>query len=253
MIGIFDSGVGGLSIYKGIKQLLPDESVIYLADQGNFPYGSKSKEDLLEIVSKNTDFLVNKGADIIVVACNTATAYTIDSLRTKFKVPFIGVVPVVKTASSVTTNGKVGILATKGTIESKYQKNLIEEFCSMIDIFSADGSNLIGCVENNYNGISDDTLKSTVDPLVKKSVDTIALGCTHYHFLLPRFQKLLPEITFLGSEGAVARQVKRVMEKEKLLKKEKEQDKFYTTGKKECLDKFLNEILDINTEEIYEI
>lgn len=253
MIGIFDSGVGGLSIYRGIKQILPEERLIYLADQANFPYGVKKHQELLDIVSKNTEFLIDKGADIIIIACNTATAYTIASLRKKYKKLFVGVVPVVKTAASVTTNGKVGILATNGTIKSKYQEELIEKYCPAVETFSADGSILIDSIENDICGITDETLRNTINPLKEKSVDTVALGCTHYHFLLPRLQKLVPEITFLGSEGAVARQTKKVLENEKLLKKEKGQDRFYTTGKKEHLNQFLKKVLNINTKEIYEI
>ncbi|PIZ00345.1 glutamate racemase [bacterium (Candidatus Howlettbacteria) CG_4_10_14_0_8_um_filter_40_9] len=253
MIGIFDSGIGGLSIYRGVKRLLPDENVIYLADQANFPYGSKNKEELKKIVFKNAEFLIEKGADIIIVACNTATAYTIASLRKKYKNLFVGVVPVVKTAASVTTNGKVGILATNGTIKSKYQEELIDKYCPAVDTFSADGSILIDSIEDDIFSISNETLKNTISPLRDEFVDTIALGCTHYHFLLPRFKKLIPEITFLGSEGAVARQVKRVLENEKLLKKEKGKDEFYTTGKKEHLNNFLKKVLNIKTEEVYEI
>lgn len=253
MIGIFDSGLGGLSIYRGIKSLLSEESVIYLADQGNFPYGGKSRKELEKISLKNSNVLIEKEADMVVVACNTATIYAIDYLRKEIDIPFVGVVPVVKTCASVSRNGRIGILATKGTIKSKYQKDLIKKFCPLVETFSADGSVLIALVEKNFDNIKDQTLLEVLKPLLEKGVDTIALGCTHYHFLLDRFQGLVPEVTFLGSEGAVARQVKRVLEAEGLLGKNGKGDRFITSGGKENLQKFLKEVLKIDPKEIYEI
>lgn len=245
MIGIFDSGVGGLSICRGVRNILPEENIIYLADEGNFPYGEKSKKELFKIVKNNVEFLVEKGADLIVIACNTATCHTIEDLRKTFDIPFVGVVPVVKTAASVTSNGKVGLLATKETIRSEYQKDLIKKFCSKVETYSVDGSKLIGLIEKGTDGISDDILKEVLGPLLKKEVDTIALGCTHYHFLPKRFQKIFPNITFLGSEGAVSRHVKTVVDAEDIHDKKKEEDLYYTSGDTEKLKKFLENILHI--------
>src|SRR3989344_8078031 len=135
-VGIFDSGVGGLTIFSEITKLLPRESIIYLADQNNIPYSGKSKKELEKITSNVVRFLLENDAKIVVVACNTATVYTLDYLRSEFDIPIIGIVPIIKTAAEKTKIGRIGILSTVATAESDYQKELIKKFTNGLKVFN---------------------------------------------------------------------------------------------------------------------
>lgn len=228
MIGIFDSGVGGLSIVEGINRILPKEDIVFLADRKNFPYGAKKKNELKLICKNNTELLISKNAKLIIVACNTATVSVISYLRSQFSIPIVGIVPVVKTASSVTKNNKIGILATKSTIKGKLYKDLILQFCKDKQVYSWECPNLVYLIENNFFDISDDYLLDSIKPLLEKKVDTITLGCTHYHFLKDRFKKVAgSKINVLSSEDAVARQVKNVLINNKQLSEQKSIPKYY--------------------------
>lgn len=251
MIGIFDSGLGGLSIYKGIKELMPERKVIYLADQLNFPYGTKGKKRLLELARKNTSFLLNKGAKVIIVACNTATVNTIDKLREEFQNPFIGVAPEVEKASRESKKGKVAILATPMTHKSKYQKKQIANKCGAILIYPSDGSSLINKIEKSED-ITNEDLVSALGSAIEKGVDTVVLGCTHFHFISERFEYLFPEIKFIGSLKAISSSIKILFENQGL-KLDKGKDVFYTTGEAEPFENFLSENLGIKKGNVQKI
>lgn len=259
-IGLFDSGVGGLSILGEIQKLLPQESFVFIADQKHVPYGKKTKAELEELVFKIVTFLVSQDVKLVVVACNTATVYTIDFLREKFNLPIVGVVPVVKTLAEVTKTKKVGILATPATSSSPYLENLINNFCQGVEVFNIGGTGLEEMVENGEvdTKLVEDTLVKFLNPLVKEGVDAIALGCTHYPFLRAKIEQIVgPHIAVLDSGGAVARQVKRILENNQALATQKREDFYYTTldprifkaVSSKLLGKELENVKELNLEE----
>ena len=150
-IGIFDSGVGGTSIWKEINALLPNEDTVYLADSMNAPYGEKSKDEIIQLCIKNTEFLLQKGCKLIVVACNTATTNAIDYLRQQYKVPFIGIEPAIKPAALQSKSKKVGVLATKGTLSSLLFHSTSENHANGIRIIEQVGKGLVPLIERDKN------------------------------------------------------------------------------------------------------
>jgi glutamate racemase len=160
-IGFFDSGLGGLSIFKAINQLLPNESTLYIADSKNAPYGDKGKEKIIELSKRNTEFLLAQGAKIIVVACNTATTNAITYLRAHYDVPFIGIEPATKVAATHTQTNKVGVLATKGTLSSEKFLNTSQPFRKKVHFIEREGSGLVELIEQNR-------IKDTAGLLKKK-------------------------------------------------------------------------------------
>lgn len=232
-IGIFDSGVGGLSVLREIHSLLPNETTLYVADQERAPYGKKPKEKLIERADKIMQFFISKNVKAVVIACNTATIYTVDEMRGKFKVPVIGTVPVVKVLSKATKTGKTAVFSTPGTAKSEYLQNLISKFASNIDVEIVGGSNLEELIEKGdlNSPYVQEVLEHHLKPLVEKDVDAIALGCTHYPFLKDQIQKIVGEnVLVVDSGGAVARQTHRILEQNSALAVQKEADWYYTTG-----------------------
>lgn len=220
-IGLFDSGIGGTSIWKEVHKLMPYENTIYLADSKNAPYGNKTKEEILALSCKNTEYLLNQNCKLIIVACNTATTNAIKELRAKYKVPFIGIEPAIKPAALHSKTQKIGILATKGTLNSElFHKNL--EKYQDIQIIEQIGYNLVERIENGF--IDDDEmfklLQMYVQPMIQKNIDYLVLGCTHYPYLIPQLQKIVPaHIKIIDSGKAVAKQTLHVLEQQNLLKR----------------------------------
>lgn len=220
-IGLFDSGIGGTSIWKEVHKLMPYENTIYLADSKNAPYGNKTKEEILALSCKNTEYLLNQNCKLIIVACNTATTNAIKELRAKYKVPFIGIEPAIKPAALHSKTQKIGILATKGTLNSElFHKNL--EKYQDIQIIEQIGYNLVERIENGF--INDDEmfklLQMYVQPMIQKNIDYLVLGCTHYPYLIPQLQKIVPaHIKIIDSGEAVAKQTLHVLEQQNLLKR----------------------------------
>ena len=213
-IGLFDSGIGGTSIWKEIHQLLPNEDTIYLADSKNAPYGQKSKEEIIELSFKNTEFLLNQNCKLIVVACNTATTNAIKELRAKYNVPFIGIEPAIKPAALHSKTQKIGILATKGTLNSELFYKNVEQFQD-IQIIEQIGFGLVELIEGGK--IDSDELQELLlkylNPMVQSNIDYLVLGCSHYPYLIPQIKKIIPKkITIIDSGEAVARQTKKVLE-----------------------------------------
>ncbi len=231
-IGVFDSGVGGLSILSELKKTLPRESFIYFADQAHMPYGEKNKEEIAEIAENIVNFLVKKGCKAIVIACNTATVNSIDYLREKFSFPIVGTVPVVKTIVQKTKSGKAAIFSTPNTAKSIYLANLINKFSDGVEIYVVGETTLENYVENGdiNNSQVDRIIKHFLTPLINDGVDSIALGCTHYSFLKEKIEKDFKNVGVYDSNEAIARQVKRVLELNKMVSSEALDTVFYTTG-----------------------
>ena len=245
-IGIFDSGVGGLTIYKEIHKILPNESIIYLADSKNAPYGEKSKEEIIDISIKNTEFLLSKGCKIIVVACNTASTNAVQYLRENFNVPIIRVQPAIKPAALNSRTKVVGILATKGTLKSDLLLETSQRFAQGVEVVEQVGEGLVSLIENGqmHSSEMDALLERHIQPMLEKNIDYLVLGCTHYPFLTPQIKALVGDkVSVLDSGEAIARQTKVILEEENLINKDhhKISRLFYTNKDTDVLQNILDE------------
>ena len=254
MIGFFDSGLGGLSIWKECKELMPDMNSIYLADNKNAPYGIKLEDEIVALSVKNTEFLINQGCELIVVACNTATTSAISQLRERYDIPFVGIEPAIKSAALNSKNNKVGVLATEGTLVSSLFKSTSEKFAKGVCVINQHGTGLVELIEaGKMKGPQmTELLNDLLLPLVKEDIDYLVLGCTHYPFLIPQIQEILPEtIKVIDSGEAVARRVKSLALEGGILgsspKKKEEgsiltENKFYTNKSAVLMNEFMDEI-----------
>lgn len=240
-IGVFDSGEGGLSVLKEITRLLPEAEYVYYSDNAHCPYGEKSPEYIQDRARAITEQLLKEGADVIVVACNTATAAAISVLRSEYSdassqevrdrvreltggrhdhICFIGMEPAVKPAALGTRTGVVGVLATAGTLKgSKYLKTK-ESVDDQVNVFEHVGRGFVELVEEGRlsGSEAEDVVKASLGPLLSAGADIIVLGCTHYPFLLPVLQKVAgPDIRFIDPAPAVARQLVHVLERDGML------------------------------------
>ncbi|WP_435578253.1 glutamate racemase [Gilvibacter sp.] len=244
-IGIFDSGVGGTSIWRAIEAQMPYEHSLYLADSKNAPYGKKPKEAILALCIKNTEFLIAAGAKIIVVACNTATTNAIDYLRSNYELPFIGIEPAIKPAALQTRTKSVGILATQGTLSSALFAKTSETFAKDVEVIEVIGTGLVELIESDQ--IDSPEMKSLLmkylAPMKAANIDHLVLGCSHYPYLIPKIKTLLnEEVKIIDSGEAVARQTQRILEEHSLsYKHEKPYHQFYTNGDPEVISKILED------------
>lgn len=244
-IGIFDSGLGGLSICKEIIDLLDKESIIYLADSVNIPYGEKTKEEIIQLSIKNTELLLELGCKIIIVACNTATTNAIDVLRESFNVPFIGIEPAIKPAALQTKSRKIGVLATKGTLSSDLFMSTSNRYRDELEIIETEGENLVRLIERGEISQTEPLLKKYLAPMIDSGVDNIVLGCTHYPFLIPILKEIVPKnIRIIDSGEAVAKQTLRTLEKKNLLNNSgiEPTRTFYTNGNSKLFSEFLQQV-----------
>ncbi|APY08780.1 glutamate racemase [Winogradskyella sp. J14-2] len=219
-IGIFDSGVGGTSIFKEIHALLPNENIIYLADSKNAPYGNKTQEEIKSLSIKNTEHLLGKNCKIIVVACNTATTNAISYLRANYDVPFIGIEPAIKPAALNTKTNAVGILATRGTLSSQLFHKTSDLYANGIKVIEQIGEGIVPLIESGKLNSSEmkDLLQLYLEPMLKANIDYLVLGCTHYPYLIPMLETMLPEdVKIIDSGLAVAKQTKAVLQSQDLL------------------------------------
>ncbi|MBP6073694.1 MAG: glutamate racemase [Flavobacterium sp.] len=245
-IGLFDSGIGGTSIWKEVRALLPNENTIYLADSKNAPYGLKSKEEIIFLSEKNTEILLEQNCKLIVVACNTATTNAIKELRAKYKVPFIGIEPAIKPAALQSKTQTIGILATKGTLNSAlFHENVAKH--PEVKIVEQIGHGLVQLIENDAIASEEMTelLKSYLLPMVEKNIDYLVLGCSHYPYLIPQIKKIIPaKIKIIDSGEAVAKQTKKILEERDLLNVSNSTPTslFYTNSSKDVLQKILSPI-----------
>ncbi len=211
-IGVFDSGVGGLTILRAVRQALPCEHLVYVADAAYVPYGQKSPEQIRHRAMSIGAFLVRQGAKAIVVACNTATAAAIDALRTSLPIPIVGVEPAVKPAVAATRSGVVGVLATPATLASERYRSLIERFASGIRIVAQPCAGLAEHIERGeLDGVrTEQLLRGFVEPLLAEGADVIVLGCTHYPLVAHIVQRVAgPGVAVIENGTAVAREVAR--------------------------------------------
>ena len=242
-IGLFDSGIGGTSIWKEVHALLPNENTIYLADSKNAPYGLKTKDEIIHLSCKNTELLLEENCKIIVVACNTATTNAIKELRAKYDVPFIGIEPAIKPAAIQSKTQTIGILATKGTLSSTlFYENVAKH--PNVTIIEQIGHGLVQLIENGDLDSLEmkELLESYLLPMVEKNIDYLVLGCSHYPYLIPQIKKIIPpSIEIIDSAEAVAKQTKKILEEQQLLNDSNSNASqiFYTNSNPEVLKKIV--------------
>ena len=251
-IGIFDSGVGGLSVLREIRQLLPYESLLYVADSGYVPYGEKPPEQIRERSRLIAQFLIDRGAKALVLACNTATAAAINDLRGEFDMPIIGMEPAVKPAALATRNGVVGVLATTGTLQSAKFAALLDRFAGSVEVLTQPCPGLVECVERGeLNGSQVDALlQRYTAPLLAAGCDTLILGCTHYPFLRAALRRILPaEVQVVDTGAAVARQLQVKLDEGALLARQDQSDiRFWCSGDPQLMRSILPTLLNIDSE-----
>ena len=210
-----DSGVGGLSVYREIRKMLPEERFIYFSDNAHCPYGEKSQEYIQDRCRTIVSMMVEKGAEVVVIACNTATAAAIACLREEFDIPFVGMEPAVKPAALGTSSGVIGVLATAGTLKASKYLNTKGKYEDEVTILEHVGQGFVELVENC--DLDSDHARSIVSeslrPLLDAGADTIVLGCTHYPFLKPLMEQIAgPSVRFIDPAPAVARQLLNVID-----------------------------------------
>jgi glutamate racemase len=215
-IGVFDSGVGGLSVLRAIRQQLPAQPVIYIGDQYHVPYGQRSLEEVRQFSTEVTKFLLARGAKLLVVACNTASAAALHPLRAEFPdVPFVGMEPAVKPAAEQTHTGIVGVLATFATFQTALYASVVERFAHGVTLLQDPCIGLVGEIEKgNLSGAETRKILSDIlNPMLAKGIDTVVLGCTHYPFVIPLIQEIVgPDVRVIDPAPAVARQTRRLLE-----------------------------------------
>jgi glutamate racemase len=215
-IGVFDSGVGGLSVLKAIRAQLPAQPVFYFADQAHVPYGSRSLEEVRSFSSAITEFLLGLGSAIIVVACNTASAAALQELRVGFPSKrFVGMEPAVKPAAEQTRTGVVGVLATPATFQGRLYSSVVERFAKEVILLQDTCPGLVGEIEKGNLGGAETRriLESAILPMLEKNIDTIVLGCTHYPLVIPLIRQIAGDgVNVIDPAPAIARQIGRVLD-----------------------------------------
>jgi glutamate racemase len=235
-IGIFDSGVGGLSVLREIRTLLPGENLLYVADQAHVPYGSRPVDQVRLFSEEITRFLLERGAKIIVVACNTASAAALHGLRKKFpEIPFVGMEPAVKPAAEHTKTGVVGVLATPATFQGALYASVVERFASGVTVLQHTCPGLVSQIELGEldSPPTREILEDALLPMLEKGIDTVVLGCTHYPFVIPLIEQICGErVRVIDPAPAVARQTHHVLESAGLLTNAKDNSSvdFFTSG-----------------------
>jgi glutamate racemase len=248
-IGIFDSGVGGLSVLRAIRTELPAERLLYVADQGHVPYGPRPLEEVRGFAEAITRFLLSRGARLIVVACNAASAAALHHLRHTFpEVPFVGMEPAVKPAAEHTHTGKVGVLATPATFQGALYASVVERFASGVQLYQDTCPGLVGQVEAGALDSPETRaiLKRALDPMLQAGIDTVVLGCTHYPFIIPLIEEIAgPGVRVIDPAPAVARQALRLVEARGLRQPETRAGslRLYTSGAAEQLSALLLRLL----------
>lgn len=218
-IGIFDSGAGGLSVFREIFRILPGENYIYWSDNAFCPYGDKPREFIVDRARTITDFMLENGADIIVVACNTATAAAINVLRAEYPVKFIGMEPAVKPAAAITRTGVVGVLATAGTLAGQKYHLALSRLAPGVKVVEHVGRGFVELVESGVTSgpQAEAVVSASLQPLLDAGADVIVLGCTHYPFLSDVIKKIAGQgVTVIDPAPAVARHLAEVMQEEGL-------------------------------------
>lgn len=249
-IGIFDSGVGGLSVLRAIRSQLPGHPVIYLADQAHVPYGIHTRDEVRTFSEGITRFLLDRGAELMVVACNTASAAALHYLRETFPlVPFVGMEPAVKPAAASTRSGRIGVLATPVTFQGELYASVVERYGKGVTIFQDTCPGLVAQIEaGDLDGLETRRiLESALRPMLEQGVDTVVMGCTHYPFVIPLIRQIVgPSVQVIDPAPAIARQVSRLLETRAGSTPQNElvgRETFFTTGAPHHLEKMLPKLL----------
>lgn len=250
-IGIFDSGVGGISVLRAIRDQMPEESILYFGDQGHVPYGSRSIKQIQSFSEAITRFLIEQGAKIIVVACNTASAAALKYLRETFHdMQFVGMEPAVKPAAERTQTGKVGVLATPATFQGALYASVVERFANGVELFQNTCPGLVQQIEQgNVNG--EETrriLREALLPMLEHNIDTVVLGCTHYPFVIPLIQEIVGDakrVRVIDPAPAVAKQTGRLLKARGMMNRSgaKGSVTLYTSGSPDVLKTLLPMLL----------
>ena len=231
-IGVFDSGVGGLSVLHELRELLPNEDIIYVADQAFAPYGKQTKSEIQKRSTSISEWLIAQGCKLIVVACNTATTNAIAQLRESFSVPFVGIEPAIKPAALGSKTGAIGVLATEGTLSSQLFQTTAQDHAKDIEVISQIGHGLVELVESGKaTSLDAETqLLNDLTPMLEKPIDHLVLGCTHYPFLRETLGRILPEsVTIVDCSKAVAKQTHRLLDQHQLLQTGKGNITYFST------------------------
>jgi glutamate racemase len=247
-VGVFDSGVGGLSVLRAIREELPSEDLIYVGDSGFAPYGDKSHDLVQSRATAITEFLIREGSKAVVVACNTATGIAVDLLRSQFpEIPIVAIEPAVKPAAAKTKSGVVGVLATTGTLASPNVTRLLNKYGVDVEILTQAGTGLVEQVENG--DLSSDQTRALVEkhvrPLLDKGADVLVLGCTHYPFLTAAIRDVAGAgVEVMDPATAVARELRRRLEKASLLSPRHSSgtERFLTTGDPEAVSPIMSRL-----------
>jgi glutamate racemase len=262
-IGIFDSGIGGLTVLRAIRKLMPDEPLLYLADQAHVPYGPRSMEEVRHFSEAITQYLLDQGARLIVVACNAASAAALKYLRSVFpEVPFVGMEPAVKPAAEHTRSGVVGVLATPATFQGELYASVVERFAQGVRLLQDTCPGLVNQIERGAleSAETRQILEKALRPMLAQGIDTVVLGCTHYPFVIPLIQQISgPGVRVIDPAPAVARQAQRLLVAGNLLDlelnieadqpgKPHEQLHFATTGDATRLESMLPDLLGETTQ-----
>jgi glutamate racemase len=215
-IGVFDSGVGGLSVLRAMRILMPEESILYFGDQGHVPYGPRSMGQIQSFSEGITKFLLDHDSKLIVVACNTASAAALTYLRGRFPtVSFVGMEPAVKPAAEITRTGKVGVLATPATFQGALYASVVERFGVGVELFQHTCPGLVSQIEKGEleSNATRTILEDALYPMLAKNIDTVVLGCTHYPFVIPLIEQIVGEnVRVIDPAPSVAKQAKRLLE-----------------------------------------
>jgi glutamate racemase len=252
-IGIFDSGVGGLSVLREVCAQMPNEHLIYFGDQGHVPYGPRSMEQIQGFSEGITKFLLKQNSKIIVVACNTASAAALKYLRAAFRdVQFVGMEPAVKPAAEKTQTGRVGVLATPATFQGALYASVVERFANGVELFQNTCPGLVNQIEKGElnSPATRAILEDALLPMLEKNIDTVVLGCTHYPFVIPLIEQIVGEdVRVIDPAPAVAKQVKRLLEAGGMLNPNGDEGtlRFITSGEVDSVKRLLSTLLGIDS------
>ncbi|HTL80946.1 MAG TPA: glutamate racemase [Bacteroidia bacterium] len=252
-IGIFDSGIGGVSVLRAVRELLPGEDIIYFGDSAYLPYGEKSMEEIRQLSERVVKFLLEKDCKLIVIACNTASAAALKYLRDKYpEVPFIGMEPAVKPAAEQTQSGVVGVIATTATFQGELFKYVVERFAQNVKVINQPCPGLVQQIEAGEldSPETEKMLRGWLEPMKAQGMDKLVLACTHYPFVLPLLKKILGEkITIIDPAPAIAKQVKRILEEKQLSAAVASGEvEYYTSGDPQTFNDILFKLTGENAE-----
>lgn len=257
-IGVFDSGVGGLSVLRALWAELPHEDFIYLADQGHVPYGPRPLEEVRGFSREITRYLLAQGCKLIVVACNTASAAALRSLRQEFPhTPFVGMEPAVKPAAETTRTGVVGVLATPATFQGELYASVVERFANHVRLIQHTCPGLVAQIEAGHldSPATRGILEEALLPMLAEGIDTVVLGCTHYPFVIPLIQSIAgPAVRVIDPAPAVARQARRLLDERgwlnKSLPSSSGQTRYLTSGEPASLERVLPTLVGVKSDVI---